>query len=84
MTTVAPAGPRVNGKFLEVDGRRFLVKGVTYGTFAPDADGGQFPPPAQIDEDFAPDGAGGLQHGPHLHRARDGAARRGARGTACA
>ena len=52
MTTVAPAGPRVNGRFLEADGRRFLVKGVTYGTFAPDQTGGQFPPPAQVDEDF--------------------------------
>ena len=52
MTTVAPAGPRVNGRFLEADGRRFLVKGVTYGTFAPDQTGGQYPPPAQVDEDF--------------------------------
>ena len=52
MTTVAPAGPRVNGRFLEADGRRFLVKGVTYGTFAPDQHGGQYPLPAQIDEDF--------------------------------
>ena len=52
MTTVAPAGPRVNGRFLEADGRRFLVKGVTYGTFAPDQSGGQYPLPAQIDEDF--------------------------------
>ena len=34
----ASAGPQVSGKFLEVDGRRFLVKGVTYGTFAPDAE----------------------------------------------
>ena len=46
------AGPRVSGKFLEVSGRRFLVKGVTYGTFAPDAEGIQFPPLKQIDRDF--------------------------------
>ena len=32
----------VDGMFLEVDSRRFLLKGVTYGTFAPDADGAQF------------------------------------------
>jgi GT2 family glycosyltransferase len=51
MSAVA-AGPRVSGKFLEVSGRRFLVKGVTYGTFAPDADGLQFPPVKQIDRDF--------------------------------
>jgi GT2 family glycosyltransferase len=49
----ASAGPRVSGKFLEVDGRRFLIKGVTYGTFAPDADGAQFPPLKRIDRDFA-------------------------------
>ena len=29
----------VNGKFLQAGDERFLVKGVTYGTFAPDADG---------------------------------------------
>src|SRR6185503_13770358 len=33
-------------------GARFLVKGVTYGTFAPDADGYQFPAPQQVAEDF--------------------------------
>jgi len=33
-------------------GERFLVKGVTYGTFAPDADGYQFPAAQQIAEDF--------------------------------
>ena len=51
--TFASAGPRVSGKFLEVDGQRFLIKGVTYGTFAPDSDGRQFPGLKQIDRDFA-------------------------------
>jgi GT2 family glycosyltransferase/DNA-binding beta-propeller fold protein YncE len=41
-----------DGKFFRSGDDRFLVKGVTYGTFAPDADGYQFPPPAQIAEDF--------------------------------
>ncbi len=41
-----------DGKFLRAGSNRFLVKGVTYGTFAPDADGYQFPPLARIDEDF--------------------------------
>ena len=41
-----------DGKFLRAGNERFLVKGVTYGTFAPDADGYQFPPPRQIAEDF--------------------------------
>src|SRR5437762_1551132 len=34
------------------DGERFLVKGVTYGTFAPDADLYQFPSIEQIAADF--------------------------------
>jgi beta-galactosidase/beta-glucuronidase len=48
------AGARIvtDGKFLRAGGERFLVKGVTYGTFAPDAEGYQFPPMGQIAEDF--------------------------------
>ena len=42
----------MDGRFLRVGDTRFLVKGVTYGTFAPDADGYQFPVPRQIDRDF--------------------------------
>jgi len=51
----------VDGKFLrcvEAEGAeaitesRFLIKGVTYGTFAPDADGYQFPSTEQVAEDF--------------------------------
>ncbi|HXR44765.1 MAG TPA: glycosyltransferase, partial [Pseudolysinimonas sp.] len=42
-----------SGKFVEVDGRRFLLKGVAYGTFEPDADGYQFPPLQQVARDFA-------------------------------
>jgi GT2 family glycosyltransferase/sugar lactone lactonase YvrE len=47
-----------DGKFLryatpDLSAReRFLIKGVTYGTFAPDADGYQFPRIDRIDEDF--------------------------------
>ncbi len=41
-----------DGKFLRVGNERYLVKGVTYGTFAPDAQGYQFPSPQQIAEDF--------------------------------
>jgi O-antigen biosynthesis protein len=41
-----------SGKFVQVDGRRFLVKGVAYGTFEPDAAGCQFPPPHQVARDF--------------------------------
>src|SRR5262249_56971368 len=41
-----------DGKFLRLGEDRFLVKGVTYGTFAPDSNGYQFPPIAQVAEDF--------------------------------
>jgi GT2 family glycosyltransferase/DNA-binding beta-propeller fold protein YncE len=40
------------GKFLRAGDERFLVKGVTYGTFAPDAQGYQFPCIEQIAADF--------------------------------
>jgi len=62
-TEAGPAAaprPRVDGKFLSVDGRRFWVKGVTYGTFAPDAEGHQFPPRATVERDFAQMAANGL------------------------
>lgn len=53
-STNAAAGPppRAAGKFLQFGSRRFLIKGVAYGTFAPDADGYQFPPIARVAEDF--------------------------------
>ncbi|HJZ71459.1 MAG TPA: glycosyltransferase, partial [Vicinamibacterales bacterium] len=41
-----------DGKFLRVGDERFLVKGVTYGTFAPDAEGWQFPPIQKVVADF--------------------------------
>ena len=42
-----------SGKFVQVDGRRFLIRGVAYGTFEPDAAGHQFPPLQQVARDFA-------------------------------
>lgn len=42
----------MDGKFLRIGDDRFLIKGVTYGTFAPDTDGYQFPPIDQVEEDF--------------------------------
>ena len=50
---------RVDGKFLAVGDTRFLVKGVTYGTFAPDEHGVQFPAPARVASDFAAMAAAG-------------------------
>ena len=52
-TTAALAGRHAEARSAEaVAGERFLVKGVTYGTFAPDAHGYQFPPISRIAEDF--------------------------------
>jgi GT2 family glycosyltransferase len=45
--------PRAEAKFLAVGDRRLWVRGVTYGTFAPDAAGERFPPGAQVARDFA-------------------------------
>ncbi len=51
--SASPAGRiATDGKFLRVCTQRFLVKGVTYGTFAPDAHGYQFPPLTQVAADF--------------------------------
>ncbi len=49
---VSAARVTADGKFLRAGDERFLVKGVTYGTFAPDAQGYQFPSSASIAEDF--------------------------------
>jgi GT2 family glycosyltransferase len=46
------ARPTVSGKFLHLDGGRYLVQGVSYGTFAPDAGGALFPEPARVARDF--------------------------------
>ena len=41
-----------DGKFLRVGDERFLVKGVTYGPFAPNRNGELFPDPEQARADF--------------------------------
>lgn len=43
----------VKGKFLYAGGEKFFAKGVTYGTFAPDEKGLQFPPKDVTESDFA-------------------------------
>jgi cellulose synthase/poly-beta-1,6-N-acetylglucosamine synthase-like glycosyltransferase len=47
------ARPRVAGRFLSVDGRRFWIKGVTYGTFRCNDNGDPYPSPSQVRDDFA-------------------------------
>ena len=51
---------RVSGKFLFLGDRKFHVRGVTYGTFRPDAEGNEFPPVAVVDADFRQMSAAGL------------------------
>jgi glycosyltransferase involved in cell wall biosynthesis len=55
MTATEPSERRVRveGKCFRVGGRKFFAKGVSYGTFAPNAQGEPFPPPAQVRQDFA-------------------------------
>lgn len=44
---------KASGRFLYVGGRRFWIKGVTYGTFKPNGDGEPYPSKMQVREDFA-------------------------------
>jgi len=44
---------RPTGKLLRRGAERFWIKGVTYGTFAPDERGCHFPPPSRVASDFA-------------------------------
>src|SRR5258705_11490179 len=41
------------GKFFFVGGEKLYVRGVTYGTFRPDAQGREFPRPDIVERDFA-------------------------------
>jgi glycosyltransferase involved in cell wall biosynthesis len=43
---------RRDGKFFRLGSEKFYVKGVTYGPFAPNADGDPFPSPKQTRDDF--------------------------------
>ncbi|MGC8625002.1 MAG: glycosyltransferase [Phycisphaerae bacterium] len=43
----------VHGKFLWLGEEPFLIKGVTYGPFRPEADGCEYHTPQQVDRDFA-------------------------------
>jgi O-antigen biosynthesis protein len=45
--------PQVHGRFLTVNGERFWLKGVTYGTFRPNEDGEPYPSPRVARDDFA-------------------------------
>ena len=46
------ARPSAPGKFLYAGDDKLWVRGVTYGTFRPSADGALFPSPATVRRDF--------------------------------
>ena len=52
--------PRVRGKFLFIGDEKFYVRGFTYGTFRPRADGTEVPEPDVVDRDFAAMAANGF------------------------
>jgi O-antigen biosynthesis protein len=52
--------PTVRSKFLFVRKEKLYVRGVTYGTFRPNANGDEFPPPDVVERDFAQMAAVGL------------------------
>jgi beta-galactosidase/beta-glucuronidase len=45
--------PHVSGRFLYVGDEKLWIRGVTYGTFRPDADGNEYHDPAVVERDFA-------------------------------
>jgi len=54
------ARPRVGGKFLFAGSEKLWVRGVTYGTFAPRANGEDYPEGEQLERDFASMRASGV------------------------
>src|SRR2546423_7634762 len=51
---------RVRGKFLFAGERKLYLRGVTYGTFAPDPASGDYPSPERVEQDFAAMAAAGI------------------------
>ena len=56
----ASARPCVRGKFIFIGKDKFYVRGVTYGTFRPDANGNEYHNPETIERDFAGMAANGI------------------------
>ena len=44
---------QAHGKFLRTGTSKLSLRGVTYGTFRPDADGCEYPAPSTVATDFA-------------------------------
>jgi len=60
LATPAVARLSAKGKFLFVGDEKLYVRGVTYGTFRPRADGSEVPEPDVVERDFAQMAANGL------------------------
>ena len=45
--------PQVDGKFLKVNGERFWIKGITYGSFSANDAGEPYPPFSKLKDDFS-------------------------------
>ena len=58
--TIGVSRPQVRGKFLFRGEEKLYVRGVTYGTFRPNADGTDYPDPQQVEADFALMAANGI------------------------
>src|SRR3990170_6202285 len=56
----ASARPRAHGKFLFLGDEKLCLRGATYGTFAPDVHGDEFPEHGIVERDFAQMAANGL------------------------
>src|ERR1044071_9329555 len=52
-TVTTEMRPTVRGKFLFVGEEKLFIRGVTYGTFRPDANGDEFPAREIVERDFA-------------------------------
>jgi len=52
--------PAVRGKFFYVDGRKFYIRGVTYGPFRPDDTGCEYKTETEVVRDFAAMAANGV------------------------
>jgi GT2 family glycosyltransferase len=51
--------PQILGRFLQVDGKKQYIRGVTYGTFCDGPDGSPYPAPEVVARDFAAMGRAG-------------------------
>jgi GT2 family glycosyltransferase len=58
--TLRTERPHVRGKFLSVGDNKFLVRGVTYGTFRPNRHGTEYPDQGTVERDFAVIRSGGF------------------------